>query len=115
MYLLAVHLAYNVTLFVGVYGEVTLFPPVDAVYHPSNVYPGFVGVDNVTLFGVYCAVNVPLPSPNVYVVPSIFPFPDNVHAVNVFVCVTVDVVPSLFKVTSYPFGAVGFGTVVVEV
>ena len=38
---------------VGVYGEVTLFPPVDSVYHPSNVYPSFVGVCNVTLSPVY--------------------------------------------------------------
>ena len=41
------------------------------------------------------------------------PFPDDVQPVNVFVCVICVVVPSLFKVTVYPLGAVGFAIVFV--
>ena len=65
------YVAYNVTLFVGVYGEVTLFPPVDAVYHPSNVYPVLVGVGNVTLTGVHFAYIVEFALYNVLVNPLV--------------------------------------------
>ena len=47
LYLFAIHLAYNVISFVGLYGVSTLYPPVSDVYHPSKVYPSFVGVGNV--------------------------------------------------------------------
>ena len=84
----------------GVYGEFTLFPPVDSVYQPLNVYPSFVGVGNVTTFAVYSAVNVPSPFPNVYVVLSlIFPLPEFIHLLNVFVCTILFVLPLSFNVT----------------
>ena len=52
VYVFAVHCAYNVVSDVGVYGLSIFIPPVVAVYHPLNVYPGFVGVGNVIAFGV---------------------------------------------------------------
>ena len=71
------------------------------------MYPAFVGVGNSTLFTVYVAVNCPSPSPNVYTIPLIFPFPVNIHLSKFFVCFNCDVVPSLSNVTVYPFGAIG--------
>ena len=72
----------RVVVDVGVYGSPappTLSPSVIAVYQPFKVAPVFVGVGKVIVSPVYCAVNVPAVSPNVYVVPFNCPPPDKFH------------------------------------
>ena len=86
VYSFAIQCAYNVISDAGIYGVFTFVPPELNVYHPSNVYPVFVGTGNSTLLYVYVAVNCPSPDPNVYTIPLILPFPVATQESKFIVC-----------------------------